>query len=82
MVVLVPHRKAAAVAVDDLHAAAEIECEVELGGVVVRFAGNADVPVRSQRKSHSYADEDVRVPSVSPVASQDVPPPRWAGRGS
>jgi hypothetical protein len=34
---------------------------------MVRFAGNADVPVRSQRKSHSYADEDVRVPSISSV---------------
>ena len=35
--------------------------------VVIRFVGNADVPVRSQRKSRSYADEDVRVPSISSV---------------
>jgi len=38
--------------------------------VVVRFAGNADVPVRSQRKSHSDADEDVRVPALAPLVSR------------
>jgi hypothetical protein len=30
-------------------------------------AGNAEAPVRSQHKSHSYADEDVRVPSINSV---------------
>jgi len=34
---------------------------------IIRFAGNADARVRSQHKSHSYADEDVRVPSISSV---------------
>ena len=45
---------------------------------VSRYAGNADVPVRSQRKSHSYADDDVRVPGISPVDLKNVPLPTCA----
>jgi hypothetical protein len=40
--------------------------------MVVRFAGSADVLVRSQRRSRIYAEEDLRVPSMSFVHHKSI----------
>jgi hypothetical protein len=55
-----------------IHEKQEIGSIIKADGVV-RFAGNADVRIRSQRKSHSYADEDVRVPSQPPILLGQTP---------